>query len=142
MKTTRFLIASLHAAELEDCDTIASVERAIDSLPTELDKVYARTIERICRSKAERARIGLMALLWVTHAKRPLKLQELQLLLATDYTVGSFALGKFNAASRPAKNDILTSACGLLTVDSSDIVHLTRKWVFASEGSLLTIDSR
>jgi len=128
----RFLVASLHVAALEDCDTIGSMKRVVDGLPTELDKVYARTIERICRSKAERARIGLMALLWVTHAKRPLELQQLQVLLATEYTVGSLALGTFNPDWLPGKNVILTSACGLLTVDSSDTIRLTRECDFTS----------
>jgi len=84
-------------------------------------------MERIRCSKPERARIGLMALLWVTHAKRPLTMQELRQLLATEYTPGSFALGEFDSEGIPDMNIILASTCGMLTVDSSDIVRLMRK---------------
>jgi len=132
MTLRRFLIASLHVKALQDCDTIRSIKRVVDTLPADLNELYARTIERIRCWKGERASIGLMALLWVVHAKRPLELQELQQLLATDYAVGSFALGTFNADGLPEKNIILASTCGLLIVDSSGVVRLMRECAFAS----------
>jgi len=71
-----------------------------------------------------------MALLWVTHAKRPLGIQELCQLLATEYMVGSFAVGEFNSEGAPDKNIILASACGMLSVDSFGLVRLMRESCF------------
>ena len=124
----RFLIAALHVAALEECDTIAEIKEATESLPMDLDVLYARTVERISRSKPKRARIGLMALLWVVHAKRPLQIEELQQLLATECAGGSSVVGTFNAERIPEKNVILASTCGLLTVDSSNVIRLMREY--------------
>jgi len=104
-----------------------SVKEAVDTLPTELDVLYAKTLERISRSKPERARIGLMALLWVTHAKRPLLLLELQQLLATRYEVGSLSIGQFNPKAIPEQDVILAASCGLLVADASGGVRLMRE---------------
>ena len=126
-RTTRFLLASLHVQALEECDTIMSIKEAANTLPTDLNSLYKSTVDRIRRFKPERARIGLLALLWVTHAKRPLDIVELQEALGTKYTAGSLELGRFNVDAVPDKNVILASACGLLTVDASDKVRLMRE---------------
>ena len=112
---------------LEECDTIMTIKRTLETLPAGLDNLYARAIERIVHSKHERAKIGLLALLWVVHAERPLSLRELQQLLATQYTVGSFELGTFIPDGLPEENIIFASTCGLLTLDASGRVRLTRE---------------
>jgi len=100
----------------------------VRTLPTDLDKLYEQTLDRIRRLSPEKAEIGLMALLWVAHAKRPLNLRELSEALATPYTIGSFEIGQFDPEAVPEKNIILASTCGLLTVDASGKVRLTRKF--------------
>jgi len=72
-----------------------------------------------------------MTLLWVTHAKRPLYMSELQDALATEYDIGSFNIGRFNFESAPERNVILASACGLVTVDADNTVRLIRKCVLS-----------
>ena len=126
LSVIRFLIAALHVQALEDCDTVKAMKGVVDTLPTELSALYERTIERILRLKPERGTLGLMALLWVTFAKRRLSLQELQYALATHYVVGSFEVGQFDLDAIPDKAVILAASCGLLTVDASGDVRLTR----------------
>ena len=104
-----------------------SIKRTIERLPTHLDDLYTRAITRITSFKLERANIGLMALLWMTHAKRPLNMKELQALLAVEYTVGSFMVGTIHPDGLPRKDIILAATCGLLIVDSSGIVRLMRE---------------
>ena len=123
----RFLIAALHVKALEERDTIMSIKAAVKNLPTDLDVMYEQTLERIHRLPPERANIGLLALLWVTHAKRPLDVLELQEALATKYTTGSFEIAQFYPEAVPEMNVILASVCGLLTVDSSGKVRLMRE---------------
>jgi len=103
------------------------LKQAADTQPTNLKSLYEDALERIKCMKPQRARIGLMALLWVTHAKRPLDIQELQEAVGTEYTIGSFEIGQFNRDAVPDKNIILASTCGLLTVDASGKVHLMRE---------------
>jgi len=104
-----------------------SVKQTAENLPANLNVLYEQTLNRIKQMHPERARIGLMALMWVTHAKRRLHIQELQEALATHYTVGSFRVGHFNPDAVPAKDLILASSCGLLTVNASGEVYLTRE---------------
>ena len=124
----RFLIAALHVAALEECDTIASIKETIRGLPTDLKTLYEDTLKRISRMKPERSRIGLMALLWVTHAKRRLHIHELQQALGTRYTVGSFEVGRFDPDAVPDQAIILAASCGLLTVDASGEVYVIREF--------------
>ena len=123
----RFLIAALYVAALEDCDTLAAIKETASILPTDLKTLYQDTLQRITRMKPERARIGLMALLWVTHAKHRLHIHQLQQALATRYTIGSFEVGRFDPDSIPDQAVILAASCGLLTVDASGKVYIVRK---------------
>jgi len=106
---------------------MASIKETANSLPTDLKTLYEDTLNRIMRMKPERSRIGLMALLWVTHAKRRLYIHELQQALGTRYTVGSFEVGRFDPDAVPDQAVILAASCGLLTVDASDEVYLIRE---------------
>jgi len=43
----------------------------------DLDSVYAQTLERIREQKGDRSRLGVEVLMWVSHAERPLRIEEL-----------------------------------------------------------------
>jgi len=128
-KLSRFLIAALHVHMLQDCVTLTALKKVANARPTDLKTLYQETIERIRRMGPDRARIGLLALLWATHAKQPLHIDELGEALGTSYTVGSFELGHFDRDAVPEKNVILACTCGLLTVDASSTVHIMRESV-------------
>ena len=87
-----FLIAALHVKALEECDTVMELKQAADTQLTDIKTLYKNAVERIKHMKPDRARVGLMALLWVTHAKQPLHMHELQEALGTEYTTGSSKL--------------------------------------------------
>ena len=125
----RFLIAFLYVLVVEECDTIKSIKESINTLPTDLKGLFEDAVHRIERLKPERRGIGLKALLWATHAKRPMQTRELQEAVGTLYTVGSLELGRYNPDAVPDKRVILASTCGILTIDDLDTFRLVREYI-------------
>ena len=50
----------------------------------DLDSVYSQTLQQIKEQKGDRRRLGMEVLMWVSHAKRPLGIDELCHALAVD----------------------------------------------------------
>ena len=78
----------------------------------ELEDVYGATIERIKTQNGDKSRLGMEALMWISHAKRPLRVDELCHALAVQLGSTDFDIG--NIPSVPT----LVNCCqGLITVD-------------------------
>ena len=85
-----------------------------------LGEVYGGTIERIRAQSGDRSRLGMEALMWVSHAERPLRADELCHALAVE--LGST---EFNADNIPSISTLVGCCQGLITVDKeSSIVRL------------------
>ena len=76
-----------------------------------LDSVYSQTLQRIREQKGDRSRLGMEVLMWVSHAERPLRIDELCHALAVN--MQSTDLDPENVRS---PNIVLGSCLGLAVV--------------------------
>ena len=97
----------------------------------ELGDVYGATIQRIRGQDGDKSRLGMAALMWASHAERPLRADELCHALAvklgdTDFDVGNI----------PSMLTLVNCCQGLITVDKESstvrLVHFTlQEYLFA-----------
>jgi len=78
----------------------------------DLKGVYGTTLERIKEQGGEKARLGMAALMWISHSERLLQLDELMCALAVE--IGSTDL---NAERTPSVETLLSCCLGLVIVD-------------------------
>ena len=90
----------------------------------DLKEFYGGTIERIKEQGGERARLGMAALMWISHSGRLLQLDELLHGLAVE--IGSADL---NAENIPSVETLLSCCLGLVVVDreasTARLVHFS-----------------
>jgi len=84
-----------------------------------LGDAYWATLSRIKGQGGEKARLGMAALMWISHAERPLKADELCHALAVE--IGSPNLNTDNV---PSINTLLACCQGLVVVEKSSTVRL------------------
>jgi len=85
-----------------------------------LGDVYSVTIERIKAQDGDKSRLGMAALMWISHAERPLQAHELCYALAVE--LGST---DFNPDNVPSISTLVGCCQGLITVDKeASIVRL------------------
>ena len=89
-----------------------------------LGDVYDATIERIKAQAGDKPKLGIAALMWISHAERPLQADELCHALAVELGSTDFNTGNVPSIS------ILVSCCqGLITVDKEAstvrLIHFT-----------------
>ncbi|KAJ6588433.1 ankyrin repeat-containing domain protein [Mycena capillaripes] len=119
-----FLMAKLHIETLQTKNTVTGVREALKNLPADLNHAYDAVLRRIDSQNEDDRYLANQVLLWISNAKRPLSVSELQEALAIEPGTSSL-----NADSLP-RIDIILSVCGgLLTVDWSNrvfrLVHCT-----------------
>jgi len=89
-----------------------------------LGDAYSATLGRIKRQGGERARLGMAALMWISHAKRPLKTDELCHALGVE--IGSPNL---NFDNFPSIGTLLVCCQGLVVVEKEAstvrLIHFT-----------------
>jgi len=101
----------------------------------DLDSVYDRTLQRIREQKGDRSRLGMEVLMWVSHAERPLQIDELCHALAVE--MGTTDLDPENI--RP-QGTVLRSCLGLVIMDETLTVrpiHYTLQEYLSQPGILL-----
>jgi len=90
----------------------------------ELEDVYGATIERIRAQDGDKSRLGMAALMWISHAERPLRADELCHALAVQ--IGST---DFDAGNVPSMSTLVNCCQGLITVDKEAstvrLIHFT-----------------
>jgi len=91
---------------------------------SELGDVYGATIARIKAQDGDKSRLGMAALMWIIHAERPLKADELCHALAVD--LGST---DFNTGNIPSMSTLVSCCQGLIAVDKGTstvrLIHFT-----------------
>ena len=89
-----------------------------------LEDAYGATLERIKGQGGEKARLGMAALMWISHAERPLKPDELLDALAIE--IGSPDL---NSDNIPSTGTLLACCQGLVVIDKEAstvrLIHFT-----------------
>ena len=90
----------------------------------DLESVYDQTLQRIRKQKDDRLRLGVEVLMWVSHAERPLQIDELCYALVVE--TGTTDLDPENI--RP-QDTVLGSCLGLAVVDKETstvrLIHYT-----------------
>ena len=79
-----FLLARLYMDILAHIPTKRGVRKALKTLPTGVHDTYHEAWNRLLGQKTHQAELGKRILLWVVHAARPLRQQELQHALAVE----------------------------------------------------------
>ena len=91
-----------------------------------LGDVYGATIQRINAQGGDKSRLGMGALMWISHAEQPLRADELCYALAIE--LGST---DFNAGNIPSITTLVGCCHGLITVDkeasTTRLIHFTLK---------------
>ena len=124
----RFLLVSLNIESILQESTIhrrrGRLCKITDGLG--LGDAYDATIERIRAQDGDKSSLGMRALMWISHAERPLKVDELCYALAVE--LGST---DFNPQNLPSISTLVSCCQGLITVDKEAstvrLIHFTLK---------------
>ena len=123
---SRFLLISLNIDAILQETTIRGRRQKLSAITDGLglESAYGETLGRIKRQGGARARLGIAALMWISHSERPLKVVELCHALAVE--VG---LQNVNSDDVPSIGTVLACCQGLVTVDKEAItvrfIHYT-----------------
>lgn len=113
-------MAQLYVGLLSEAHSELDILEALDTLPKEIDATYDEILNRINSQRAKDAKLAKKVLGWITYAKQPLTIKELQqgLSITPDSTKPD--------ERAEVHERILISAClGLVTIDSkSSIIRL------------------
>ena len=97
----------------------------------ELGDVYGATISRIKAQDGDKSRLGVSALMWISHAERPPRANELCQALAVQ--LGSM---DFDVGNIPSMSTLVNCCQGLITVDKEAstvrLIHFTLKEYLSS----------
>ena len=100
-----------------------------------LENVYDQTLQRIREQRSDRSRLGMEVLMWVSHSKRPLRIDEFYHALAIE--MGTSDLDQENI---PPQDTVLGSCLGLVTVDEETstvrLIHYTLREYLSLPGIL------
>jgi len=83
----RFLLVALNIDAILGETTLARRKKMLRKVATtgvDLNSVYDQTLGRIKDQKGDRSRLGMEVLMWVSHAERPLRIDELCHALAVE----------------------------------------------------------
>jgi len=124
----RFLLASLNIDGILQESTVYRRRERLSKIADGLGlgDVYDATIDRIKAQGGDKSRLGIGALMWISHAERPLRQNDLCRALAIE--LGS---RDFNADNIPSIKTLIGCCQGLITVDKKSstvrLVHFTLK---------------
>jgi len=100
-----------------------------------LGDAYSATIGRIKAQKGDRARLGMEALMWISHSERLLSVDEICYALAVESGAADI-----NTNNIPSIRTVLGCCLGLATVDKGSstirLVHFTLKEYFSRHSHL------
>ena len=123
---SRFLLASLNIDAILHESTISRRREKLNKMTNglELGDVYGATIERIKAQDGDKSRLGMTALMWISHAERPLQADELCYALAVQLGSTNFDVGNI-----PSISTLVNCCQGLITIDKEAstvrLIHFT-----------------
>jgi len=98
--------------------------RKVATTGVDMNSVYDQTLERIKDQKGGRSKLGMEVLMWVSHAERPLQIDELCHALAVEMKATDLDLENV-----PPQDAVLGSCLGLVVVDKETskvrLIHYT-----------------
>lgn len=115
-----FLLPALQIRIILDQTSKSDMKRALHNVSKSLTAAFQSTIQRINRLSETRKDLALRSLMWISHARRPMNMVELQHALAT--RLDDVDLDRDNI---PFPRTLLDCCCGLVEVDrDNSIVRL------------------
>jgi len=126
MVTSSFLLVSLNMDAILGGVTIHQRRQRLDRVVEgeSQGNAYAVTLSRVGAQQGSRSKLGMDVLMWVSHAERPLHVDELRHALGVEE--GSLDL---NVQNIPSIETLLTYSLGLVTVEKSSstvrLIHYT-----------------
>ena len=135
---SRFLLVSLNIDAILQEPTIHRRRQKLNSMTDGLGlgDAYSATLDRIKGQGGEKARLGMAALMWISHAERPLKPHELLHALAIE--IGSPDLNSDNILSI---GTLLACCQGLIVIDKEAsivrLIHFTLQEYLRAHPQLL-----
>jgi len=133
----RFLLVSLNMDVILAEVTINKRRKKLEEMTKGkgLGDAYTATIARIKSQNGSKSRLGMEALMWISHSERPLK--ALELCQALGVEIGD---ADQNAGDIPAIETVLRCSLGLVTIEASSstvrLVHLTLQEHLCNDSSL------
>ncbi|RPA91655.1 ankyrin [Choiromyces venosus 120613-1] len=121
-----FLLVSLTIEAILGETTIHRRREKLEHMTNGQDvgDVYTATLDRIKAQKKDRSRLGMEAIMWISHSERPLRPEELCQALGVQLQSEDL-----NNDNQPTIRTILSCGLGLITLDSSSatvrLVHFT-----------------
>jgi len=134
---SRFLLVSLNIEAILQETTLHRRREKLGKMTNGLGlgDAYDGTIRRIKAQKGDRARLGMDALMWISHSERPLTVDEICDALAVE--IGSTDM---NTNNLPSICTVLSCCQGLAAVDEGSstirLVHFTLKEYLSSQADL------
>ena len=122
----RFILVSLNIDAVLEEVTISQRKKKLDQMiqGRGLRDAYSASLARIKAQKGSKSRLGMEALMWLSHSERPLNANELCHALGVE--IGSTNLDSQNI---PAIETLLGCSLGLVTLEASSytlrLVHYT-----------------
>ena len=122
----RFLLVSLNVDTILQGTTIRSRRKKLDEMTDDwgLEGAYSATLSRIKGQGKEESRLGMAALMWISHSERPLMVGELRDALGVE--IGAADLDIDNV---PSIRTLLACCKGLFVVDKEAstvrLIHFT-----------------
>ena len=123
---SRFLLVSLNIDAVLQETTIHRRRQKLNAMTNGLGlgDAYGSTLGRIKGQGGEKARLGMAALMWISHSERPLTVEEICHALAVE--IGSPNLNTHNV---PSISTLLACCQGLVVVDEEGstirLIHFT-----------------
>jgi len=123
---SRFLLVSLNIDAILQETTIHRRRQKLGAMANGLGlgDAYSATLDRIKGQGGEKARLGMVALMLISHSERPLKLDELCHALAVE-----IGLPSLNSDNVPSIGTLLSCCQGLVVVDkkasTARLIHFT-----------------
>ena len=136
---SRFLLVSLNIDAILHESTISRRREKLSKMSNglELEDVYGATIERIRAQDGDKSRLGMTALMWISHAERPPRADELCHALAVQ--LGST---DFDAGNIPSMSTLVKCCQGLITVDKEAstvrLIHFTLQEYLSSHPDIFS----
>ena len=112
-RSSRFLLAQLHMDSLVSKNNRKAVREALVNLPKGLDDTYEEAMVRINGQNQEDRELAEKVLMWITRAKRPLSIKELQHAVAIEEGDIETDLEAF-----PDEEILLSVCAGLVITDT------------------------
>ncbi|KAH6874828.1 ankyrin repeat-containing domain protein [Coprinopsis sp. MPI-PUGE-AT-0042] len=121
-----FLHAKLQLEALRNCVSPHDVEETLQTFPSDIEAIYAKTWERILAQGPKQSNLAKLVLLWITHADGEMTIDTLRCAVSTCPETYAFEPKRMVPEAL-----LLSVCCGLISVDEKTrlirLIHYTTR---------------